>query len=147
MLLPKFTATTNICGQISHNDQNSSHQFILSPVSGEGRVSNVLAVMGHGLTEFLEIVVNHKIDDKTPQFDVHLHFEEIGVALDDNQYRDVISLVDMYHFYTRQHQVSSNVGATSQTIEVSSTANSDQVMKSWRETALELVCDSLVQPF
>ena len=34
-----------------------------------------------------------------------------------------------------------------QTTEVSSTANSDQVMKTWRETALELVCDSLVQLF
>ena len=136
-----------MCGQISHNDQNSSHQFILSPVSGEGRVSNVLTMMGYGLTEFLEIVVNHKVDDKTPQFDVHLCFEEIGVALDDNQYRDVISLVDMYHFYIRQHQVSSDVDAIPQTTEVFSTANSDQVMKTLRETALELVCDSPVQPF
>lgn len=129
MLLPTFTAITNFLGQISLNDENSSHQFILSPVSGEGRVSNILVVMGYGLTKFLEIVVNHKIDDKTPQFDVHLRFEEIGIALDDNQYRDVIFLVDMYHFYIRQHQVSSNVDVTSQTIEVSSTANSDQAMK------------------
>jgi len=147
MLSPTFSATTNICGQISLNDQNSSHQFILSPVSGEGRVSNVLTMMGFCLTEFLEIVVNHKVDDKTPQFDVHLRFEEIGIALDDNQYRDVISLLDMYHFYIRQHQVSSNVDVTSYTTEASSIANSDQVMKTWRETAPELVCDSLAQPF
>ena len=40
-----------------------------------------------------------------PRFDVELLFDEIGVLLDDDQYRDAISLVDMYHFYTRQHQV------------------------------------------
>lgn len=147
MLLPTFTTLTNIYAQISLNDQNSSHQFILSPVSGEGRVSDVSSVMGYGLTKFLEIVVNHEVNDRTPQFDVHLRFEEIGIALDDNQYRDVISLVDMYHFYIRQHQVSSNVDATLQTTEVSSTANSDQAMKTRRQTARKLVCDSLVQPF
>lgn len=92
-------------------------------------MSNLLALKGHGLTNFLEIVVNHKVDDKTPHFDVHLRFEEIGVSLDDNQYRDVISLVDMYHLYIRQHQVSLNMDATAQATEVSSTANSDLVMK------------------
>ncbi|KAG9314366.1 N-terminal region of Chorein, a TM vesicle-mediated sorter-domain-containing protein [Chiua virens] len=85
--LPPSEAKRKFMDMISLNDLDSSHQFILSPVSGEGK-----------------IVVNHKVDDKTPQFDVHLNFEEIGVALDDNQYRDIISLVDMYHFYIRQHQ-------------------------------------------
>ena len=50
--------------------------------------------------------MNHKLDKETPRFDVQLSFDEIGVLLDDNQYRDAISLIDMYHFYTRQHQVS-----------------------------------------
>lgn len=50
--------------------------------------------------------MNHKFDNSTPRFDVQLLFDEIGVALDDNQYRDVISLLDMYHVYIRQHQVS-----------------------------------------
>ena len=52
-----------------------------------------------------QIKMNHKLDKETPRFDVQLSFDEIGVLLDDNQYRDVISLVDMYHFYIRQHQV------------------------------------------
>ncbi|KAH7930968.1 vacuolar protein sorting-associated protein 13 [Leucogyrophana mollusca] len=72
---------------ISQKDQTSTHQFILKPVSGEGR-----------------IIMNHKLDNHTPHFDVRLFFDEIGVALDDNQYRDAISLVDMYHVYIRQHQ-------------------------------------------
>lgn len=49
--------------------------------------------------------MNHKLDKVTPRFDVQLRFEEIGVALDDYQYRDAISLVDMYHVYVRQYQV------------------------------------------
>ena|SRR6267154_6850110 len=52
-----------------------------------------------------QITVNHKLDKNTPQFDVQLLFDEIGVALDDNQYRDAISVVDMYHVYIRQRQV------------------------------------------
>ena len=49
--------------------------------------------------------MNNKSDKDTPRFDVQLLFDEIGVLLDDNQYRDAISLLDMYHFYIRQHQV------------------------------------------
>ena len=50
--------------------------------------------------------MNHKVDRQTPRFDIQLIFEEIGVTLDDNQYRDAISLVDMYHVYLRKRQVS-----------------------------------------
>lgn len=49
--------------------------------------------------------MNQKQDKNTPRFDIQLLFDQIGVLLDDNQYRDAISLVDMYHFYARQHQV------------------------------------------
>ncbi|KAI0724570.1 vacuolar protein sorting-associated protein 13 [Cerioporus squamosus] len=77
----KFTAL------ISKGSRTASHQFILKPVSGEGK-----------------IIMNHKLDKETPQFDVQLSFDEIGVLLDEHQYRDAISLIDMYHFYTRQHQ-------------------------------------------
>lgn len=66
---------------------DGQHQYILKPVSGEGR-----------------IIVNRRADKEHPQFDVQLLFNEIGVALDDHQYRDIISLVDMYHVYVRQHQ-------------------------------------------
>jgi len=49
--------------------------------------------------------MNNEQSKEKPRFDVELLFNEIGVLLDDNQYRDAISLVDMYHFYVRQHQV------------------------------------------
>ncbi|KAL4243512.1 VPS13 family protein [Abortiporus biennis] len=72
---------------IARDTGTSKHQFILQPVTGEGRIK-----------------MNQKLDKDTPRFDVQLFFDQIGVLLDDNQYRDAISLVDMYHFYIRQHQ-------------------------------------------
>ncbi|CCL98963.1 uncharacterized protein FIBRA_00971 [Fibroporia radiculosa] len=64
-----------------------SHQFVLKPVTGEGR-----------------IIMNHEQSKEKPRFDVQLLFDEIGGLLDEHQYRDIISLVDMYHFYVRQYQ-------------------------------------------
>ncbi|CAL1695807.1 unnamed protein product [Somion occarium] len=72
---------------IAHGENMPNHQFVLQPVTGEGRIK-----------------INNKVDKQTPRFDVQLLFGQIGVLLDDNQYRDAISLVDMYHFYIRQHQ-------------------------------------------
>ncbi|KAI6162193.1 vacuolar protein sorting-associated protein 13 [Pisolithus thermaeus] len=72
---------------ISLNNVSPSHQFILSPVSGEGRV-----------------VLNHRMNNKTPHYDVRLLFDEIGLSLDEEQYHDALSLVDMYHVYLRQRQ-------------------------------------------
>ncbi|KAG2159854.1 vacuolar protein sorting-associated protein 13 [Suillus bovinus] len=85
--LPLSAAKEKFIAMISQKDHQSSHQFILSPVSGEGR-----------------IVMNHKLDKNTPHFDVQLLFDQIGIAFDDNQYRDAISLADMYHVYLRQRQ-------------------------------------------
>ncbi|KAJ3515399.1 hypothetical protein NLJ89_g1777 [Agrocybe chaxingu] len=85
--LPTAESIKRFSAMISHSDDDSQHQYILKPVSGEGRIT-----------------VNHKIDRETPRFDVQLLFEEIGVVLDDNQYRDAISLVDMYHVYLRKRQ-------------------------------------------
>jgi vacuolar protein sorting-associated protein 13A/C len=65
----------------------SDHQFILKPISGIGKIT-----------------MNRTLDQQTPKFDVQLLFEEIGFILDDHQYRDVISMVDMYHFFLRNQQ-------------------------------------------
>ncbi|KAG9102497.1 hypothetical protein FRC06_001944 [Ceratobasidium sp. 370] len=80
--MPKFKA--GIC----HHDQPPpDHQFILKPVTGQGR-----------------IIMNPKFDNETPKNDVKLLFDEIGFVVDNDQYRDAISMVDMYHFYLRQQQ-------------------------------------------
>ncbi|KZT30580.1 vacuolar protein sorting-associated protein 13 [Neolentinus lepideus HHB14362 ss-1] len=85
--LPPTQAIKRFTDLIATEKNVSSHQFILKPVTGEGR-----------------IVMNNKIDKDIPRFDVQLLFDEIGVIVDDNQYRDAISLVDMFHFYSRQRQ-------------------------------------------
>ncbi|KIM32678.1 hypothetical protein M408DRAFT_326439 [Serendipita vermifera MAFF 305830] len=65
----------------------ADHQFVLKPVSGQGKIT-----------------MNHSLDANTPKFDVEVDFEEIGFVLDNHQYRDVISMVDMYHFFLRNQQ-------------------------------------------
>jgi vacuolar protein sorting-associated protein 13A/C len=52
--------------------------------------------------------MNTKFDNTTAKNDVQLLFDEIGFVVDDNQYRDAISMVDMYHFYLRQQEVRQN---------------------------------------
>lgn len=42
----------------------------------------------------------------TPRLDVQLLFNEIAISIDGDQYRDIVSLVDMYHVYLRKYQVS-----------------------------------------
>ncbi|KAF5355629.1 hypothetical protein D9756_003767 [Leucocoprinus leucothites] len=85
--LPPEEALKKFTMMITHGPENTKHQFILKPVSGEGRV-----------------IVNHRIDKSTPRFDIQLLFDEIGIVLDRDQYRDILSLLDMYHVYLRQHQ-------------------------------------------
>ncbi|KAG2023495.1 hypothetical protein CC2G_001143 [Coprinopsis cinerea AmutBmut pab1-1] len=85
--LPRNEAIEHFSAMIDDKDGRWNHQYILKPVSGEGR-----------------IIVNHKIDRNTPRFNIELLFDEIGVALDNDQYRDAISLIDMYHVYMRKHQ-------------------------------------------
>lgn len=63
------------------------HQYILRPVSGEGR-----------------LVLNHHVDTQTPKTDAELLFKELGFAIDEDQYRDALSMVDLFHFYTRRNQ-------------------------------------------
>lgn len=64
-----------------------SHQFILSPVSGAGRLT-----------------MRRKMTPETPKVDAELLFDQLGFALDDEQYRDIISVTDLFHFFTRYAQ-------------------------------------------
>lgn len=46
--------------------------------------------------------MNSKIDSTTPKTDAELLFKELGFVLDADQYRDVLSMIDLFHFYIRQ---------------------------------------------
>lgn len=63
------------------------HQFIMRPVSGEGRFT-----------------INHHPNDHTPKTDAELLFKELAFTIDEDQYRDALSMLDLFHFYTRKNQ-------------------------------------------
>jgi len=70
---------------IAREGAPQDHQFILKPVSGEGRV-----------------VLRHKATQDAPRFDIELMFPEIGVLLDDHQFRDIISLLETFPLLRRK---------------------------------------------
>lgn len=72
---------------IAREGHTPSHQFVLKPVSGQGR-----------------LVMNKKVDAHTPKTDAELLFQELGFVLDADQYRDALSMVDLFHFYIRQRE-------------------------------------------
>ncbi|CAG8609296.1 9150_t:CDS:10, partial [Funneliformis caledonium] len=63
------------------------HQYVLKPVSGSGR-----------------LVLNKHFDENDPKTTATLLFDELGFVFDDEQYRDALLMVDLFHFYLRQQQ-------------------------------------------
>jgi len=63
------------------------HQFILKPVSGRAG---------------LEMDKTGKHD--RPKMKARLLFNELGFVLDDNQYRDALMLVDLFHYFIRHQE-------------------------------------------
>ncbi|KAF4508140.1 hypothetical protein G6O67_004556 [Ophiocordyceps sinensis] len=66
---------------------SSNHQFILKPVSGQAKIE--LSKSG---------------DIRVPRFKANLLFEEIGLVLDDDQYRDALMMVDLFHYFIRHQE-------------------------------------------
>nr|ODO02780.1 vacuolar protein sorting-associated protein vps13 [Cryptococcus depauperatus CBS 7855] len=62
-------------------------QYILKPVTGEARA-----------------IINKHMSNETPKYDAQVIFDEIGIVIDRDQYRDVLSVVDVFHFHRRTHQ-------------------------------------------
>ncbi|KAH7149038.1 hypothetical protein B0J13DRAFT_620943 [Dactylonectria estremocensis] len=68
-------------------ESDSAHQFILKPVSGQAKIE---------LDKSGNILV--------PKFKANLLFEEIGLVLDDDQYRDALMMVDLFHYFIRHQE-------------------------------------------
>jgi vacuolar protein sorting-associated protein 13A/C len=64
-----------------------SHQFILKPVSGRAKI---------------ELDQSGKVD--VPKVKAGLIFDEIGLVLDDDQYRDALMMVDLFHYFMRHQE-------------------------------------------
>ncbi|KAI5810307.1 hypothetical protein DFH27DRAFT_185031 [Peziza echinospora] len=63
------------------------HQFVLKPVSGLGRIE-----------------MSKTGGPEVPRMKAKLLFDEIGFVLDEDQYRDALMMVDLFHFYIRHQQ-------------------------------------------
>lgn len=74
---------------IGSADQNVGvdHQFILKPVSGQAKIE-----------------LDKSGDAHTPKWKANLLFDEIGVVLDDDQYRDSLMMVDLFHYFIRHQE-------------------------------------------
>ncbi|KAI9512588.1 hypothetical protein F5148DRAFT_973480 [Russula earlei] len=79
------TAMDRFSSMIAREGAPKDHQFILKPVSGEGRV-----------------VLRQSASKDAPRFDIRLLLSEIGVLLDDHQFRDTISLLETIHMLRRR---------------------------------------------
>ena len=62
-------------------------QFVLKPVNGEARIE-----------------MNKALSEKAPKMKATMLFDEIGFVLDEDQYRDALMMVDLFHFYIRHQQ-------------------------------------------
>ncbi|AEO58474.1 hypothetical protein MYCTH_2305828 [Thermothelomyces thermophilus ATCC 42464] len=71
----------------SDNDLSANHQFILKPVSGQAKIE-----------------LDKTGNPQAPKFKANLLFDEIGLVLDDQQYRDALMMVDLFHYFIRHQE-------------------------------------------
>ncbi|KAK4225861.1 putative vacuolar protein sorting-associated protein [Podospora fimiseda] len=71
----------------SNSDGSSEHQFILKPVSGQAKIE-----------------MDKTGNPQVPKFKANLLFDEIGLVLDDQQYRDALMMVDLFHYFIRHQE-------------------------------------------
>jgi len=67
--------------------ESSKHQFILKPVSGQAKIE-----------------LDKTGGPNAPKFKANLLFDEIGLVLDDQQYRDALLMVDLFHYFLRHQE-------------------------------------------
>ncbi|KAG0208228.1 hypothetical protein BGX33_006369 [Mortierella sp. NVP41] len=63
------------------------HQYILKPVSGTGKIK-----------------LNKRYGGDVPKAGVTLDFEELGFVVDDEQYKNVLLMMGLFHSFMRQHE-------------------------------------------
>ncbi|CCG84915.1 protein of unknown function [Taphrina deformans PYCC 5710] len=72
---------------ISKEQEVSDHQFILRPVNAVGKIQ-----------------LNKASTKEQPKTDIELLFDEIAVAVDQDQYRDALKMIDTFHFFIRHQE-------------------------------------------
>ena len=51
-----------------------------------------------------QVIINKHMSQESPRIDAQVFFDEIGIVMDRDQYRDALSTFDVFHFYRRTHQ-------------------------------------------
>ncbi|KAF4122047.1 vacuolar protein sorting-associated protein 13A/C [Geosmithia morbida] len=72
---------------IKGENHGHQHQFILRPVNGRAKID-----------------LDKTGDIRVPRFKGNLLFEEIGLVFDDDQYRDGLMMVDLFHYFIRHQE-------------------------------------------
>ena len=79
---------------------------MLKPVSGTGRVSLGKKEFGNNVFMLVQqIKMNKKFGDDVPQVDATLLFDELSFIIDNEQYRDAVLMVDLFHSYLKRQKV------------------------------------------
>lgn len=84
-LLAKFTEM--IVEGDSDSETVAKHQFILKPVSGQAGI---------------EMDKTGKVE--VPKMKARVFFDELGFVLDEDQYRDALMLIDLFHYFIRHQE-------------------------------------------
>jgi len=71
----------------TESDVPANHQFILKPVSGQAKIE-----------------MDKTGSSTAPKLKGTLLFDEIGLVLDDDQYRDALMMVDLFHYFVRHQE-------------------------------------------
>ncbi|KAB5527937.1 hypothetical protein GE09DRAFT_408196 [Coniochaeta sp. 2T2.1] len=71
----------------AEGDIPENHQFILKPVSGQAKIE-----------------MDKTGSSTAPKLKATLLFDEIGLVLDDDQYRDALMMVDLFHYFVRHQE-------------------------------------------
>ncbi|KAK5662658.1 hypothetical protein OQA88_8574 [Cercophora sp. LCS_1] len=69
------------------NELSGTHQYILRPVTGQAKLE-----------------LDKTGSAQVPKFKANLLFDEIGLVLDDDQYRDALMMVDLFHYFIRHQE-------------------------------------------
>ncbi|CAI4219735.1 unnamed protein product [Parascedosporium putredinis] len=75
----------------SSTDSAANHQYILRPVNGQAKIE-----------------LDKSGDLHVPKHKANLLFEEIGLVLDDDQYRDSLMMIDLFHYFIRHQEYKRN---------------------------------------
>ncbi|KAI5452535.1 Vacuolar protein sorting-associated protein 13, variant 2 [Naganishia albida] len=71
-------------GMISRKDREAEHRYVVRPIAGDARV-----------------IMRKRPTTDSAKLDVNIAFDEIGIVLEDEQWRDASGVIELFHYYQR----------------------------------------------